>query len=865
MFGFRFWLIFFLSSLPAFVFATHNRAGEITYRHLGAYRYEVTITTYTKADSQADRPSLGIHWGDGTSDTIPRVNGAGSGDVIAPDLKKNVYLGTHIYPGPSTYTLYFEDPNRNGGVINIPNSVNIPFYVSTTLILNPFLGINNSVQLLNPPIDKACPGQIFIHNPGAWDPDGDSLSYRLVQCLGEGGQPIPGFSQPPAALQFSLDPVSGDLIWNYPPTNALGEYNVAFVVEEWRNGRLIGSVTRDMQIDVVPCSNTPPHIEPPPSFCVLAGEWVQFPVRAWDADFPKNLITLSANGGAFLQEPPNQAEFAAVTGSDTLVQQFRWKTSCAQVRKEAWQISFRVSDNGKPPLADYQNSFIRVIAPAPELAPALAQGNSIQLNWSESACNQAIVYDLYRKAGPSGFNPANCLTGLPASTGFVRIASLSGINQLNYVDSAGLRPGQLYCYRVVARFPDGAESYASNEVCVELKNDLPLMTHVSIRNTASQFGSIQVSWVAADDLDTVQWPGPYLYEIERRPDITGSTWQIAGSTNATSFVDSAEGLNTESLAWHYRIALRQQSSMQLIGRSIPASSVFLRLEPEDNAIRLRIQTQVPWNNFAFTVYRKSPGEALFDSIAQVKTDTFLDKGLANNIPYCYRIRAMGSYGDTAFPTAFLNFSQEVCAAALDLQAPCSAVLMLQSSCDSIKNKLSWSFPPECLEDIVQTRLWFKPTPEGTALPLEEWADSLKNTYTHQGSVSIAGCYRIESVDSAGNTNQSHWVCADNCPEYRLPNVFSPNNDGQNDMFKPYPYAFIAGIRLDVFNRWGKLVFHTENPDILWNGRDQSSGNMLPDGVYFYICRIDEIRLSGIVSRTQKGQINIIGSNGNQSD
>ncbi|HOY48074.1 MAG TPA: hypothetical protein PK281_01660, partial [Flavobacteriales bacterium] len=201
----RLLLLLFGLLLSSVLQATHNRAGEITYRHLGGFQYEATIITYTKSDSPADRPDLGISWGDGSVDTIPRINGSGMGELVAPSIKKNIYVGVHTYPGPSIYTLSFEDPNRNGGLVNIPNSVNIPFYVSTQLVINPFLGVNNSVQLLNPPIDEACAGQIFIHNPGAFDPDGDSISYRMVDCRGEDGLIIPGFSQPQASSSFTLN------------------------------------------------------------------------------------------------------------------------------------------------------------------------------------------------------------------------------------------------------------------------------------------------------------------------------------------------------------------------------------------------------------------------------------------------------------------------------------------------------------------------------------------------------------------------------------------------------------------------------------------------------------------------------------
>ena len=45
-------------------FATHNRAGEITYTHVSGLTYEVLITTYTKESSPADRPVLYLFWGD---------------------------------------------------------------------------------------------------------------------------------------------------------------------------------------------------------------------------------------------------------------------------------------------------------------------------------------------------------------------------------------------------------------------------------------------------------------------------------------------------------------------------------------------------------------------------------------------------------------------------------------------------------------------------------------------------------------------------------------------------------------------------------------------------------------------------------
>ena len=100
----RFLLItVFLSGLVADLMATHNRAGEITYEQISQFYYKVTITTYTKTSSPADRPELDIFWGDGTSSTLPRASFQDNFGGAGSDIRKNVYFGFHTYPGPSVY------------------------------------------------------------------------------------------------------------------------------------------------------------------------------------------------------------------------------------------------------------------------------------------------------------------------------------------------------------------------------------------------------------------------------------------------------------------------------------------------------------------------------------------------------------------------------------------------------------------------------------------------------------------------------------------------------------------------------------------------------------------------------------------
>lgn len=73
----------------------------------------------------------------------------------------------------------------------------------------------------------------------------------------------------------------------------------------------------------------------------------------------------------------------------------------------------------------------------------------------------------------------------------------------------------------------------------------------------------------------------------------------------------------------------------------------------------------------------------------------------------------------------------------------------------------------------------------------------------------------------------------------IPNVFTPNKDGINDMFGAVGYG-IKTYNLLIYNRWGEQLFNTNNFDIKWDG--QYNGVACAEGVYFFI--IDAVSNSG---------------------
>lgn len=855
--------------------ATHQRAAEITYKHLYGLTYEFTVIMYTKSSSPADdsRVVMPIYWGDDTGDEIDRIYFSPIPDVN--DITLNIYTGTHTFPGPSKYIISVEDPNRNFGVLNIPNSVNVPMYVQTELLINPFLGYNSSVELLNPPIDQGCVGKTFIHNPAAYDTDGDSLSYKLVVCKGAGGYDIPGYTNPMATDYFRMDSITGDMIWETPALQ--GEYNVAFDIEEWRYGIKISSVRRDMQINIVACDHDPPDIYSIDDTCVVAGDFLQFDVIAIDPD--QTNVELTAFGGPFEQsENSAYIDPDPASGNDTVTTTFNWPTLCSHVRLEPYTAVFKAKDNGFPVnLVDFKTVFIKVIAPAPENLIAEPLGIGINLSWEKSSCSNAIGYLVYRRSGPSGWEPGFCETGVPSYTGFKLIDELDDIDILTYRDDnngEGLVHGIDYCYRITASFFDNAESYASNEDCAYLKRDVPIITHVSNDSLDLNIGRVMVIWSKPIELDTIQYPGPYKYLLYRND---GLIWPDNGELiasfndlNDTIYIDYDVNLNTNDGPYSYRVDI-ENLTVKPIGSSQKASSVFIRTEPTDREVKLLWVPKVPWDIEYSVIFRKDPGSDTFDSVGTSNFGYYRDKGLENYAEYCYYIKTVGHYSLPGLIDPLINFSQITCATPLDNIPPCKPILDVYYDCNQITNELGMYLPYDsCNYDAVKFFIYYTP-PGADFTDLIDSVDYVHNDTTyflHSDIESVVGCYYVTAKDSVGNISEPsdvYCVGYEECPVYELPNVFSPEGDGINDLFVPMNYpaanpkANVSRVDMTIINRWGKTMYTTTDPEIKWDGTNQNNNQKCVNGVYYYVCDVYIITLNGEVMITMTGSVTIVGN------
>lgn len=910
-------LLVFLSFFAIQLWATHNRAGEISIEQVGdcneSLTVMATVVTYTKASSvMADRDTVTICWGDGFCDRVPRANGPGNprkGELLENDTKKNIYIAFHTFPSRGTYVISMNDPNRNGGILNVnfPNSEQIRFHIQTTYTFpNPqFQGCNNTPVLLQPPIDIGCIGKTFTHNPNAYDADGDSLSYHFTVPLQDAGLPVPNYIfpnmiNPGPNNQLTINEITGDIVWTSP--QRAGEYNLAIIIVEYRDGIPIDTIIRDMQILVEDCENQPPIVETSvEEICVVAGELIEIDVTATaPIDELNQKVKLTALGGPF-EVPTNPATFEQndnVFRDDPVRKKFRWQTDCNHISDQYYSVVFKATDNffgDTTGLATLKTVRIKVVGPPPEDMQATPGPGQAEITWAKPYDCEDITestflgFTVWRREGSNSFPIDTCTPGL-AGRGYTKL-TLSPIETMQdgryYFLDETVERGRTYCYRVLAEFAKTTtgnryifniiESLPSAEVCVQLSRDVPLITNADVLATDAINGEMQVCWSKpkAADLDTLLNPGPYRYEVLRAEGIDPdeAAFQPIGvefvsqsfaEANDTCFVDL--GLNTAGTAYSYKVRFYTGNFSGALGTTNPASSVFLNVAGTDRANVLSWQEEVPWENYEYLVLRQN-AQGEFDTIARVLQPSYRDNNLQNGQEYCYKIESIGTYGISGLADPILNTSQENCGIPRDDVPPCPPVLVVTNICDQnitctddsdLFNVLSWDICAEA-DDVAGYNVYYAPF-EGQPFQLVASVEGAsKTSIEHRPEFGLAGCYYVTAFDFNQNeSDSSNVVCVDNCPNYELPNTFTPNNDGFNDTFRPYPFCFIENVDFQVFNRWGQLVYQTNDPNLNWNGKNLN-GEDLAEGVYYYTCRVFERRVSGIVQTPEilSGYIELI--------
>ncbi|MBF9140956.1 T9SS type B sorting domain-containing protein [Hymenobacter properus] len=929
--------------------------------------YTTTLSTGTQPPVDEDKVT--IFFGDGTSSCYRGIDRVGGRQPIplVPDTGLNVYVFEHIYPSVGPFTVRYTGENRIAGVRNMDNSSAQSFYISTTVYIYPELLGNRSPVITSPSVDKGAVRQVFTYNPGAYDADGDSLVYSLrpskkvsllaqdivgLPCSGATGNntpvpvTVPNFHYPnhpsvtpgtrPEQVAYNGSPPgvpgdtatfvqdirTGQVTWNAPAE--AGIYNFAFSIRELRRTPLgwreIGEIISDVQVIIVSTNNLRPTLTIPADICVVAGQTVTGVVTAVDG----------LSQGSTAQTPVSLFAYSGIKPPATFVQStqgppqargvFTWQTQCSNVARLPYLVVFKAQDTppgsgstttppANQPLIDEQVWRITVVGPPPQNLRATAATttgglNRTVLNWDAYTCTNASTIYIYRKVGP-GPSPGPCETGIPPSSGYVRIGSVNA-NVTTFNDdnldasgvARGLARGLTYCYRIYADFPLPAlgSSLASAEACVTFAGRSAQLKNVDVEATSTNAGQIAVRWTTPRTTTGVAFDGTPSYVLSRGEGLAPTTFTTVRtftSLTDTSYVDT--GLNTMDRQYTYRLDFVRTftgGQPSITETLAPASSVRTTVVANNppTAFTVSWTYNVPWDNTArpVTIYRRvdTPGST-FVPIATAPTGpgggTYLDNSsaLVPRQSYCYYVRTEGRYAAAGYLSSLLNKSQEQCRQLI--APPCTPVLALQAvNCDSLAalpqpagttttytNRLRWTLsnaPTGCDANVASYRVYYR---EGTAGAFTLLTTTTQTTFIHANLPTSGGCYAVQAVGNGGTASDtSNVACQDNCLFFSLPNIFTPNGDNQNAVFRPKNNSPVRSVHFQAFNRWGRKVFEnttTASDPVLinWDGGGPVNGdtaggrgNKVADGIYFYLAEV-EFADTASTKRTYKGWVEIV--------
>lgn len=441
-------------------YASHAQGGDLTYTCLGGNQYRLRLAFYRDCSGTTAPGSVSIDISSATcnqsfSVTLNPIAGTGN-DVTPicpqmttvcnggsnPGVQEWIYEGNVTLPQACTdWTFAFSLCCRNAAINTIVNPGGQNIYIESHLN-NVAAPCNNSPTFSNIPVPFICAGQSYCFNHGAVDPDGDSLAYSLVTPATGPGTFVT-YIAPYSATQplasnpaVSFNNITGDICMN--PTQVLVTV-MAVRVEEWRNGILIGSVIRDIQVRTITCTNNLPYITGINntnnySLTSCAGSAINFNIDSYDTDAGQN-ITMTWNGAIA------GATFTT-NGGPLPVGTFSWTPGPNAVSNIPYCFTITVSDDACPYAGSQTFAFcITVTGFSLNLASSgtncgASNGSaSVTVNGGNGPYNYAW--------SPSGGNNANA-NGLTAGNYTVTVTDANGCISIDSTTVAqGPAPGNI--------------------------------------------------------------------------------------------------------------------------------------------------------------------------------------------------------------------------------------------------------------------------------------------------------------------------------------------------------------------------------------------------------------------------------------
>ena len=349
----------------------------------------------------------------------------------------------------------------------------------------------------------------------------------------------------------------------------------------------------------------------------------------------------------------------------------------------------------------------------------------------------------------------------------------------------------------------------------------------------------------------IGWDNLSGYQIFQK--IGTGAWSLIGNTTQQNYSVPINGTDIYQFAvrgFHDTIySFSNVINMTAVAPTEPAYNYIKTVTVQNDIIRIKHFIELVGGIKRLVLQRKTGNEPFAD-IIEIDANTeneFTDENVdVNKYSYSYRIQVIDSCGNRGVVS---NTSKNM-------------VLSVQSDDISMLNTISWTPYSQFAGSITEYRLYRKIDDLGNWTMIATvppnttyYEDNLYEATDMSGKV----CYFVDAIEAMNRyhfseTSRSNERCMAFEPLIYIPNAFTP--EGKNPVFLPVvSLVNPREYQLSIINRWGEIIFRSDNIYEGWDGRiDSPAHQPAPDGVYVYVLQVKD---GNGVEHTRRGHLSLI--------
>ncbi|MBS1772657.1 MAG: gliding motility-associated C-terminal domain-containing protein [Bacteroidetes bacterium] len=790
---------------PESVKASHAAGGELIYEWVSDSTYRFTFKFYRDCTGATEGSSVTMCYANSCNSSIGSVllnkiitlpNGLPNGSPVAigcsaypttcdiktsnlPGYREWWYTGLMTLPYRCDFWRFGVSINARNPSMNLVPNGNNTLYIEATLNNKDAQG-NSSPYFSVKPVPYVCIATSYTYNNGAADPNNDSLSFEIVQPQSNNGcnfNTYTSFVADSPPLNLTDNPFQTNNTFTLNPQTGqisfvpylIGANTITIKASEYRNQKLIGSVMRDIQVRVLDCNSVQPTAD------------VEQPSLYKDSIDNNNTIYACAGvpmSFCFTAKSTDTDAIYIVTDNHSLT------IPAAGVSYSSQKTdSIRGCFSWLPTYNDVGLKIFTVTVKDSTCKPpgiSISQTFSFPINVIKA---ENVLFDtaicigdtvqIRPPAGGAAYS-WRVLYGSPETwmscTKCYNPRVWPNISTV-YLVTTGKN---VFCDRNI------------DSVRVSIKTEIPPTPSASSNTPVCYADTIKLH---ASDIPNAKyvWQGPNDFASDQQnPFIPDVTWDNQGYYKVWS-ISTISGCWSGKDSTYVKLLVTPHAFFDYV-QDVCIDQIEIVHPDRTN------KTEYYWN-FADANYVDTSSYVKYKlgwAASGDKKITLITKGENG----CYSKPFIGNITVHDKPDVKISTTSNTEICAYDT---------LTVSTGSSLYYYQWS-PERYFEDY--------------------------RAVSTKAAVGKTGYIYLQATDAWGCTNtDSLFVKADPCCIISLPDAFTPNNDGKNDVFRVLTTGHHFVSKFAVTNRWGQIIFQTTNEHDAWDGTfkgvPQDAGN------YFY--------------------------------